>query len=66
MRKLILEFDLNEDEYAAMAAIHSLDLARALTHIRERARSILKYDGDPLETLEDIKSIAAAAMEVLE
>lgn len=66
VRKLSLEFDLDENEYAAMSAIHSMDFVRALTQIRERARSTLKHGGDPLKALDDIRSLAGIALEVLE
>ena len=65
MRKLILEFE-DPNDYAALAAIHSMRMASSLSQIAERARTTLKHDGDLRETLEEIRSIALNSLELLE
>lgn len=63
--KTILEFD-NDERVEAKVAIRSMDLMVALNSIDEMARSCLKYDGDPLPTLERIREEVRAAMEGLQ
>jgi len=55
----------NDEKLAAHAAIHALDLLGAIAQIDAAARSALKYDGDPLATLESIRAICAEARERL-
>lgn len=60
--KFILEFDAIEERPAARAAICATDLVCALDVIRERARTVLKHDGDVRGALEQIGEIANEAL----
>jgi hypothetical protein len=63
--KTILEFD-NDERVEAEIAMRSMRLLCALNDIDELARSCLKYDGDPLPTLERIREGVRAALEGLQ
>jgi hypothetical protein len=63
--KTTLEFGDDEKDDAEIA-MRSRDLLAALTGIDELARSCLKYDGDPLRTLEQIRGLVSDAMEGLQ
>lgn len=52
--KLVLEFDLPDDQYNMWCAVNAMQLYCAITDIQQELRANRKYGKDDSKTLDDI------------
>ena len=53
--KIVLEFDVPEDQYNMWCAVHAMKVYNAITDIQQELRANRKYGKDDSKTLADIQ-----------